>query len=173
MSGKSVEFRRRLIYGGTTGQPGGKGWVRLSPRGVQEGQEVDPAQPPAQVRASGHEKTRPPNRISQWPLTVRNATCGCVHPARPGAAPGELIAPVLTDPGRNSCLACRRNGRFPGSSGGKRRPEPHGHGSFRPSFSRSSVSMPTMRSPRLTRDSLEGTPGGACWRAQKDASASW
>jgi uncharacterized protein YhfF len=31
------------------GQPGGKGWVRLSPTGVQEGQEVDPAQPPDQV----------------------------------------------------------------------------------------------------------------------------
>ena len=33
--------------------------------------------------------------------------------------------------------------------------------------------MPTMRSPRLTRDSLEGTPGAACWTAQKDASVSW
>jgi hypothetical protein len=30
-----------------------------------------------------------------------------------------------------------------------------------------------MRLPRLTRDSLEGTPGGACLLAQKDASASW
>jgi hypothetical protein len=28
------------------GQPGGEGWIRLSPRGVQEGQEVDPVQPP-------------------------------------------------------------------------------------------------------------------------------
>jgi len=33
--------------------------------------------------------------------------------------------------------------------------------------------MPTMRFPRLTRDSLEGTPGGACWLAQKDAPVSW
>jgi hypothetical protein len=32
------------------GQPGGKGWVRLSPRGVQEGQEVDPAQSPVRTR---------------------------------------------------------------------------------------------------------------------------
>jgi len=32
--------------------------------------------------------------------------------------------------------------------------------------------MPTTRSPRLTLDSLEGTPVGACWSAQKDASAS-
>jgi hypothetical protein len=62
--------------------------------------------------------------------------------------------------------------RFCGSSAGKRRPEPHGHKSFRPSFSTSSVSMPTIRLPRLTRDSLEGTPGGACWLTQKDASAS-
>jgi hypothetical protein len=36
----------------------------------------------------------------------------------------------------------------------------------------SSVSMPTIRSPRLTWVSLEGTPCGACWSAQKDASAS-
>ena len=33
--------------------------------------------------------------------------------------------------------------------------------------------MPTTRSPRLTRDSLEGTPGAACQTAQKDASVSW
>lgn len=33
--------------------------------------------------------------------------------------------------------------------------------------------MPTMRRPRLTWVSLEGTPGGVCWLAQKDASASW
>jgi len=32
--------------------------------------------------------------------------------------------------------------------------------------------MPTTRLPRLTRDSLEGTPGGACWPVQKDASVS-
>jgi hypothetical protein len=32
--------------------------------------------------------------------------------------------------------------------------------------------MPTTRSPLLALDSLEGTPGGACWSAQKDASAS-
>ena len=33
--------------------------------------------------------------------------------------------------------------------------------------------MPTIRLPRLTRDSLEGTPGGAYQTAQKDASVSW
>ena len=33
--------------------------------------------------------------------------------------------------------------------------------------------MPMTRLPRLTRDSLEGTPDGACWSAQKDASVSW
>jgi hypothetical protein len=32
--------------------------------------------------------------------------------------------------------------------------------------------MPTVRSPRLTWLSLEGTPCGACWSAQKDVSAS-
>jgi hypothetical protein len=41
----------------------------------------------------------------------------------------------------------------------KRWPEPHGHGSSRPSFSISSVPEPTMRSPRLTRDSVSlGNP---------------
>jgi len=33
MSGKSVEPHRWLTYGGRAGQPGGKGWVRLSPNG--------------------------------------------------------------------------------------------------------------------------------------------
>lgn len=33
--------------------------------------------------------------------------------------------------------------------------------------------MPMTRYPRFTWVSLEGTPGGACWSAQKDASASW
>ena len=36
----------------------------------------------------------------------------------------------------------------------------------------SSVSSWTTRAPRLTWVSLEGTPGGVCWSAQKDASAS-
>jgi hypothetical protein len=52
----------------------------------------------------------------------------------------NLAASVLISPGRNNRPALRRNGRFSGSSGGKRRPEPHGHKSFRPSFSTSSVS---------------------------------
>ena len=101
------------------------------------------------------------------------ALCGCSPGAVVEPRRANLRAPVLTGPGCNSRPARHRNGRFAGSSGGKRRPEPHGHRSLRPSFSTSSVSMPTMRLPRLTRDSLEGTPGGACWRAQKDASASW
>jgi hypothetical protein len=50
MSGKSVSS----VVGSSTvagaGQPGGKGRDRLSPQGVQEGQEVDPALPPVQVR---------------------------------------------------------------------------------------------------------------------------
>ena len=46
ISGKAIELDRCLTYAGRAGQPGGKGWVRLSPGGVQEGQEVDPAQPP-------------------------------------------------------------------------------------------------------------------------------
>jgi hypothetical protein len=74
--------------------------------------------------------------------------------------------------GRSSSRVRRRSGLLAGSTGGKRRPDPHGQRSLRPSFSTSSVSMPTTRSPRLTLDSLEGTPGGACWSAQKDASAS-
>jgi hypothetical protein len=75
--------------------------------------------------------------------------------------------------GCSSPLVPRRSVRCCGSRAGKRRPEPHGHGSFRPSFSTSSVSRPTTRSPDLTWVSLEGTPGGACWSIQKDASASW
>jgi hypothetical protein len=74
--------------------------------------------------------------------------------------------------GRSNPQVRRRSGPFSGSTGGKRRPDPHGQGSLRPSFSTSSVSVPTTRSPRLTLHSLEGTPGGACWSAQKDASAS-
>jgi hypothetical protein len=74
--------------------------------------------------------------------------------------------------GRDRPRMCSRSGPSCGSSGGKRRPGPHGHGSLRPSFSTSSVTVATTRSPRLTLDSLEGTPGGACWSAQKDASAS-
>jgi hypothetical protein len=97
----------------------------------------------------------------------------CVRPGGCGTALANLAASVLISPGRNNRPAPRRNGRFSGSSGGKRRPEPHGHRSFRPSFSTSSVSMPIIRLPRLTRDSLEGTPGGACQTAQKDASVSW
>jgi hypothetical protein len=95
--------------------------------------------------------------------------------ARAAAEPplANLAASVLISPERNNRPALRRNGRFSGSSGGKRRPEPHGHKSFRPSFSTSSVSTPTIRLPRLTRDSLEGTPGGACQTAQKDVSVSW
>ena len=90
-----------------------------------------------------------------------------------GAAPGGHTEPALTDLGRNSRPARHQNDRSSGSSGGKRRPEPHGHKSFRPSFSTSSVSRPTVRVPRLTRDSLGGTPGGAYWSAQKEAPASW
>ena len=94
--------------------------------------------------------------------------------ARAAAEPplANLAASVLISPGRNNRPALRRNGRFSGSSDGKRQPEPHGHKSFRPSFSTSSVSTPTIRLPRLTRDSLEGTPGGACQTAQKDVSVS-
>jgi hypothetical protein len=91
------------------------------------------------------------------------------------AAPAEPSwVPVVTRYGRvrNSSRVRRRSGLFCGSTAGKRRPDPHGQGSLRPSFSTSSVSMPTTRSPRLTLDSLEGTPVGACWSAQKDASAS-
>ena len=89
--------------------------------------------------------------------------------ARAAAEPplANLAASVLISPGRNNQPALRRNGRFSGSSVGKRRAEPHGHKSFRPSFSTSSVSTPTIRLPRLTRDSLEGTPGGACQTAQR------
>jgi hypothetical protein len=36
MSGKSIELDRWLTYAGGAGQPGGKGWVRLSPRGFKK-----------------------------------------------------------------------------------------------------------------------------------------
>jgi hypothetical protein len=70
----------------------------------------------------------------------------------------NLRAPVFTGHGRNSRPVRHRDGRLPGSSGGKRQLEPHGHKSFRPGFPTSSVPVPAMRLPRLTRDSLEGTP---------------
>jgi hypothetical protein len=75
----------------------------------------------------------------------------------------ELIAPTSWGRGRSRPRVRRRSGPCCGSSGGKRRRDPHGHGSLRPSFSTSSVSAPTTRLPRLTLDSLEGIPGGACW----------
>jgi hypothetical protein len=74
--------------------------------------------------------------------------------------------------GRNTRRAFRRIGRSACSSARKRRLEPHGHGSRPPSFSTSSVSILTTRSPRFTCVSLEGTPGGACLSAQKDVSGS-
>jgi hypothetical protein len=58
MSGKSIELDRWLLYAGEAGQPGGKGWVQLSSRGVQEGQEVDPAQPPVPNPRSGMSGSR-------------------------------------------------------------------------------------------------------------------
>jgi len=50
MSGKSVELHRRLIHGGRDWPTCGKGRHRLSPRRVQEGQEVDPGRPPVPQR---------------------------------------------------------------------------------------------------------------------------
>ncbi|GGN38880.1 hypothetical protein GCM10010109_66200 [Actinoplanes campanulatus] len=80
--------------------------------------------------------------------------------------------PMDVSHGSSSGRCCRRSARPDGSSDGNRRPVPHGQGSLPPSFSISSVSFPTTRSPRLTCDSLEGTPGGACWSAQKEKSVS-
>jgi hypothetical protein len=113
----------------------------------------------------GH-RTPSAARADAWPVRYWCASTAPAEAADSGAirrADGR---------GHSRPLEPRRSVRRFGSSSGKRRPDPHGHGSLRPSFSTSSVSMPTMRSPRLTRDSLEGTPGGACWSAQKDASAS-
>lgn len=73
---------------------------------------------------------------------------------------------------RSSARACRRSVLPDGSIARKRRPEPQGHGSFLPSFSISSLPEPRTRSPRLTCDSLEGTPCDVCWSAQKDISTS-
>ena len=101
---------------------------------------------------------------------VQLVRLGCRWPHQLNCA--EVLVLTGHGRGRSSPQVRRRSGPFPGSTGGKRRPDPHGQGSLRPSFSTSSVSMPTTRSPRLTLDSLEGTPGGACWSAQKDASAS-
>jgi hypothetical protein len=141
--------------------------LRRRNRGRADAAPADPAM------GSHHSPRRSSGTASATPVRpvrgrLRAFTRGGCEP--PGA---NVAAPVLASPGRSSRPALHRNGRFSGSSGGKRRPEPHGHKSFRPSFSMSSVSMPTIRLPRLTRDSLEGTPGGACQTAQKDASVSW
>jgi len=50
-----------------------------------------------------------------------------------------------------------KTGRCAGSISWKRRPEPQGHGSLRPSFSRSSLWPWTIRWPRFTCAS-EGKP---------------
>jgi hypothetical protein len=86
----------------------------------------------------------------------------------PPAGPAQWIMSLE----RSSARWRRRRYRTLDSSGRNRRPEPHGQGSRPPSFSMSSVSSRTRRTPRLTWVSLEGTPGGVCWSAQKDASAS-
>jgi hypothetical protein len=50
MSGNSVEFRRCFIYGAPRLANLAIRAVRLPPQGIQEGQEVGPAQLPVQVR---------------------------------------------------------------------------------------------------------------------------
>ena len=67
--------------------PRGKGWVRLSPRGVQEGQEVDPAQPPVPDPQSGR-SGRSPSTAS---LSVTR-TCATVHKGRWPASVSSSIA---------------------------------------------------------------------------------
>ena len=58
-----------------TGQPGGKGRHRLSPRRVQEGQEVDPGRPPVQApqrdrRYYSCRVTEPRDRSAGRPLAI-------------------------------------------------------------------------------------------------------
>jgi hypothetical protein len=36
MSGNSIRLSRWLTYAGRAGQPDGKGWIRLSPRGFKK-----------------------------------------------------------------------------------------------------------------------------------------
>jgi hypothetical protein len=93
---------------------------------------------------------------------VTGADCGEPHRLDSHASL-SLVTNVVT------ALCTVESGLTHDSTGLKRRPEPHGHGSLRPSFSTSSLSTPTTRSPRLTRDSLERTPGGVCASVQKDA----
>ena len=101
-------------------------------------------------------------RSTNYTRQMRAFTRGGCEPPR-----ANVAAPVLTSPGRSSRPALRRNGRFADSSGGKRRPEPHGRESFRPSFSTSSVSMPIIRLPRLTRDSLREPPAALARRLKR------
>ena len=133
---------------------------------------IPPARPRAGTARTTRAKPSPPAAPQSSPARLI-AEEECVRQGGCGTALANLAASVLINPGRNNRPALRRNGHFSGSSGGKRRPEPHGHKSCRPSFSTSSVSTPTIRLPRLTQDSLEGTPGGACQTAQKDVSVSW
>jgi hypothetical protein len=93
------------------------------------------------------------------------------HRRRPMASRRRGLRFGVVNRVRNSHRCCRRSARWAGSIGGNRRPDPHGHGSLPPSFSTSSVSCPTTRSPRLTWDSLEGTPYDVCCSAQKDVSS--
>lgn len=91
----------------------------------------------------------------------RERACGRTDQS--GAPPPGVTADGLA---RSSRPACRRSSPYCGSNGGKRWPEPYGHRSSRPSFSISSVPEPTMRSPRLTQDSL-GEPPAALARRLK------
>jgi hypothetical protein len=93
----------------------------------------------------------PPEQSAQLPRDARRAADECVARYGCGAVPGgtSLGQPLLVSD-VIAGLRAIENGRSCGSSAGKRRPEPHGHKSFRPSFSTSSVSIPTIRLPRLT-----------------------
>ena len=49
-----------------TGHPGGKGLHRLSPRGVQEGREVDPGGPPVQSATRQEGANQVPARLASF-----------------------------------------------------------------------------------------------------------
>jgi hypothetical protein len=133
--------------------------------------------PPQPRPASQH---RPVGPI-RWPIAAERATTARAAPAtgnhqarpRASACPGESGASGAGGRGRSSGLRCRRKRPVLRQHRRNFRPEPHGHGSFAAEFlDELSAGADDAVAP-LDAGFAGGTPGGACWSAQKDVSASW
>ncbi len=105
-----------------------------------------------------------------WPGPVCRLRRGAPHPCacRCGSARHQPWHLVGRDQA-SSWLACHRNGQSCGSSGGKRRPEPHGHKSA--SYPRRVIPVTTHARPRALQYKATMTRTKACCNVALRASA--